>query len=205
MPKRLTDRSGAAYDLPLTAALELLRGDSLTLDRIGQVARLDSAADAEFRATCDSPGDWLHELLARHDPGAQFAEALRKVSGDFAEDLLRGAIRATIAIAQDQRTFLALAAIEAERYQGRTLDKLMGDLTPIATDLLDRLKATNALRPIPDWLIARVLASTLIGFIASESAIPAGLQWAARLMPARLWADGLTDILLYGILEDRNG
>jgi len=201
---RSPDRSGAAFDLPLATAIELLRGDSITLDQIAQAARLDSIAEAAFRVSCDSPADWLRALLARHDPTARFAEALDQAQGEVAEDLLRSSIRAVLATAQTQRDWLALAALEAERYQGGTLNALVGALLPIANALLARLKATNALRPIPDWLIARALSSLLIGFVASESALPAGLQWAARLMPARMWADGLTDILLYGILEDKS-
>ena len=76
-------------------------------------------------------------------------------------------------------------------------------MVPAINKLSDRLKETGAIRPIPEWLIVRVLSSALIGFVVTDSTMPQGLQFMARLMPARVWSDGLADVLLYGILEDK--
>lgn len=187
----------------LDSALTLFRAEpSVSLAQIGQAAQLDPGQTAAFLGQYSSPADWLAVRLQSADPTAEFESALLAVQGDDAAEQFRDAMRRMIALTSRHRAYFELALIEAESYQGGTLSALSGRLLPAAHTLLQQIKAGDELRPLPDWLIARAMLAMLIGFIASERAMPASAQFAARLMPQRLWIDSLTDILLYGLIED---
>ena len=46
------------------------------------------------------------------------------------------------------------------------------------------------------------LIAMLLGFVASEQAMPKLARVAMRLFPQRAWVDGVVDLMLYGVLED---
>ncbi len=186
--------------LPAESALVLFAGQpTVTLDSIARALNLDSTL---LTARYADVGAWLAALLRAQSPKADFDLALRAVSGETADELLRDAMRRLIGTAQRHSAYFELALIEADRYQGGTLATFAAGLLPQANGVFDRIKATGQLRPLPDWMIARAIVSLFIGFIASERAMPQVVRTASRLLPQRAWIDGITDIMLYGLLED---
>ena len=192
--------SRQALVLPPEIALELFVGQPVvTLDAIAQIAKIDLATLSERYPAVSL---WLAAVLHIYDPIAEFSTALQTVNGDAADELLRGAMRRLIETAQRHAAYFELALIEADRYQGSTLMGFGANLLPAANSLLTRIKDTGQLRPLPDWIVARALVSLFIGFIASERIMPQAVRMASRFLPQRAWIDGVTDILLYGLLED---
>ena len=189
--------------LSLEAALVLFRAEpTVTLAQVAHAVDLSGASEPEFSSRYPSTADWLAAFLKHHEPTSAFEAAIAAVKGDDAADLLRDAMRRMIELTSRHMAYFELALIEADVYHGNTLNTLTGRILPAANVLLQRVKETNQLRPLPDWLIARALIALLIGFVASERAMPSGVKFAARLMPQRMWVDSLTDILLYGLIED---
>ena len=192
-----------SFALPLAVVLGLFRADpSLTLSNIAEAARLDGSASLTLSSRYHSPAEWLAALLEVYDPAPDFETAMATVTGEDAPDLLRDAMRQMITLTTRHMAYFELALIEADTYHGGSLNAFTRRMLPAANDLLQKIKETGQLRPLPDWLIARALVALLIGFVASERAMPANAQFAARLMPQRLWIDSLSDILLYGMIED---
>ena len=190
----------ATLALPAASALALFAGQpTVTLEA---VARALGVERETLAARYSDVGLWLAALLRAQSPNADFDSALRAVSGETADELLRDAMRRLIDTAQRHSAYFELALIEADRYQGGTLTRFAAGLLPPANAVFDRIKATGELRPLPDWMIARAIMALFIGFIASERAMPPVVQTASRLLPQRAWIDGITDILLYGLLED---
>jgi hypothetical protein len=189
--------------VPIEAVLTLFRADpSVTIAQIAQIARLQGAAELAFYDRYSAPAEWLAALLKAGDPTVEFENAVAAVEGEDAAEMLRDAMRRMIALTTSHMAYFELALIEADTYHGGTLNAFTGRLLPAANGLLQKIKETNQLRPLPDWMIARALVALLIGFVASERAMPASAQFAARLMPQRMWIDSLSDILLYGLIED---
>ncbi|MHB8624964.1 MAG: hypothetical protein ACYDBJ_02625 [Aggregatilineales bacterium] len=182
------------------AALALFSGQPVvTLESVAQALQVDSALLSDRYSDV---GTWLTALLRAHNPIADFNAALDSVTGEAADELLRDAMRRLIDAAQRNAAYFELALIEADRYQGGTLVAFGAGLLPGANVVFARIKNTGQLRPLPDWIVARALVSLFIGFIASERAMPQVVRTASRLLPQRAWIDGLTDIMLYGLLED---
>lgn len=189
-----------ALTLPLDTALALFVGQpDVTLAAIARTVAIDPDVLSQRYSAVNA---WLAALLRLYDPMADFDKALQTVMGDSADELLRDAMRRLIETAQRHAAYFELALIEADRYQGNTLAGFGAKLLPAATVLFTRIKDTNQLRPLPDWIVARALVSVFIGFIASERAMPPAVRTASRFLPQRAWIDGVTDIMLYGLLED---
>ncbi len=182
------------------AALALFSGQSIvTLENVAHALQVDSAPLADRYADV---GTWLTALLHARNPMTDFDAALHSVTGEAADELLRDAMRRLIDATQRNAAYFELALIEADRYQGGTLMAFGAGLLPGANAVFTRIKDTGQLRPLPDWMVVRALVSLFIGFIASERAMPQVVRTASRLLPQRAWIDGLTDIMLYGLLED---
>ena len=55
--------------------------------------------------------------------------------------------------------------------------------------LFKRLRDTGQLRPVSDLILARTLIAMLLGFVASEQAMPKLARVAMRLFPQRAWVN----------------
>jgi AcrR family transcriptional regulator len=199
-PEKDLGEDRSAFIVPPEAALALFVGQpAVTLDTISRAVQVDVAILTERYPDVNA---WLAAVLRAHDLMPDFINALDMVTGESADELLRDAMRQLVETAQRHASYLELALLEADRYQGNTLTSFGTNLLPAATRLFTRIKDTGALRPLPDWIVARALVSLFIGFLASERAMPQLVRTASRLLPQRAWIDGVTDIMLYGLLED---
>jgi hypothetical protein len=86
--------------------------------------------------------------------------------------------------------------------QGAYLTALFEDLIGDAAGFVNYLSTLPGVRPIPTMILGRALASLLIGFLTSQQLAPESVQRALRLFPQKAWVEGLTDLILNGILEE---
>ncbi len=186
----------------LSAALDVFRKEgygSATIEQIAQQARVDPAT---VKAQYADKGGLFQALLAAHSPLREIEAAFDAVEGESAEDILRDAMRRMIAALQQDSAFLELVAIDVQMNNGSYVAGMSMRLLPKATALFGRLKSTGELRPVSDPILIRTLVAMVMGFMLSDQAIPQVARVALKLFPQRAWVDGMTDLLLYGILED---
>ncbi len=121
---------------------------------------------------------------------------------ETAEDMIRDAMRRVVKVIDQNKAFLELAADDVQANNGASLAAISTRIIPKALALMDRIKATGQLRPVPDVIFARTMVAMLMGFIISEQAMPQMARMAMRMFPQRAWLDGMVDLMLYGVLED---
>jgi AcrR family transcriptional regulator len=186
----------------LQAALDVFRTRGyaeLTPETVAQQANVEpSAVHAQF----PDKNSLLAALIAANTPTHELEAAFDSVVGQSAEDIMRDAMRRLIAIVTDHPVFVDLAVADVLNNDGASLVGLGIKILPKAFGLFKRLRDTGQLRPVSDLILARTLIAMLLGFIASEQALPKIGRVAMRLFPQRAWVDGMVDLMLYGVLED---
>ncbi len=145
----------------------------------------------------------LNALLQRRDPRADLRHALQQLSGATPEDMLRDAVERILQIMELNGQFVGLALMDTQVNQGQYLTNMFQDLTTDAANFMNRLSTMAGVRPISTMMLGRALAAMLIGFMATQQLAPPHAQFALRVFPQKAWVDGMTDILLHGILESR--
>jgi AcrR family transcriptional regulator len=184
------------------AALTVLRKEgygAFTFARVADEAKIDIAA---IQAQFPDKSALYAALIAAYNPSKALHAALDDVTGDTAEDIIRDAMHRLIDVISRHEDFIDLAAIDVQTHNGASLLGMSVQLAPKLLSLLNRLKKTGEIRPVSDLILARTIASMLMGFVVSEQAMPKVARMAMRLFPQRAWLDGMIDLMLYGILED---
>ena len=186
----------------IAAAYDLFReqgyGDT-TLNDLARRARSDlSAVQAEFH----DKNALFNAVLNTYNPLDDLRAALTGANGDSAEEIIREAAHRMIDAAEKHAAFFELIMINPKVNHGGSMLNLSARLLPDALALLKRLKQSGQLRPVSDMILARTLISMVIGFVASERAMPQVGRMAMRLIPQKGWVDGMIDLMLYGVLED---
>lgn len=128
--------------------------------------------------------------------------ALQAIPEAPPDEMLRNAMRQMIAAAHRHEAVLEPLMFEPDAAASGSLNAMSARLIPPAMGFLQRLKATGALRPVSDLILARTLLALFLGMIASERALPQSARMLMRMFPERVWIDGMVDLLLYGVLED---
>jgi AcrR family transcriptional regulator len=186
----------------LASALEVFREQGYAATTLELVAERSKISLPQLQQQYADKDRLLAALLATYSPLPALLAALDDVEGESAEDIIRDAMRKTVKAIQQNEQFLELAAIDLQVNDGNFMANLSMQIMPKALAMLERLKATGQLRPVSDLILARTIVSLLMGFVLSERAMPQIARMALRLFPQRAWLDGMTDLLLYGILED---
>lgn len=189
-------------DLLLDSALTVFRERGYADTTLEQVARQAGVSLAMAEVFFADKDQLLNALLDANSPLSDMEAALDTVEGETADDLLRDAMRRMVKVADQHSAFFELAIIDAQANNGSYLGAFSAKLFPKASDLLKRIKATGALRPVSDIIIGRTMVALLMGFLISERAVPQIARVAMRMYPQRAWLDGMIDLLLYGVLED---
>jgi AcrR family transcriptional regulator len=189
-------------DALLAAALDVFRERGYTETTLDLVARRAQVDLDSVRARFASTDQLLSALLRAYSPLPDMEAALDSVAGESAEELLRDALHRLVKVTQQHAAFFELALLDAQVNRGAFLGNLNAQIFPKAMALLEKMKATGQLRPVPDVILGRTLVSLLLGFVLSERAMPQIARLATRLVPQRAWLDGMIDLLLYGMLED---
>jgi AcrR family transcriptional regulator len=186
----------------LQAALDVFRTRGyadLTPEAVARQANVEPGA---VRAQFPDKNSLFSALIAANTPTNALEAALDSVEGQAADEILRDAMRRLIQVITDNPVFIDLAAADVLNNDGGSLVGLGMRLLPKAFGLFKRLRDTGQLRPVSDLILARTLTAMLLGFVASEQAMPKVARVAMRLFPQRAWVDGMVDLMLYGVLED---
>jgi hypothetical protein len=131
-----------------------------------------------------------------------FEAALKAVPDAAADEMLRDAMRRLVDVSHRHEMLLERLMLDPQFANSSAMVLMMTRLLTSANELLSRVKATGQLRPLSDMIVARTLVAFLMGFIASERAMPQLARVAMRLFPQRAWIDGMTDVMIFGLLED---
>jgi TetR/AcrR family transcriptional repressor of mexJK operon len=186
----------------LEAAFALFRRDGYaktTLDAVAASAGVPaSAVIDEYR---DKAG-LLTAVLRAFSPHEELRTALSAIEGETAEDLIRDSAHRVVKVVQKHAAYFELATLDMQLNGGGALAALVPAVLPQTFALMNRLNATGHLRPVATPVLARTFVAMLIGFIASEKAMPGAAQFVMRLFTTKTWLDSMVDLLLYGVLED---
>lgn len=131
-----------------------------------------------------------------------FEAALKAVPDAAADEMLRDAMRRLVDVSHRHESVLERLMLDPQFSNSSAMLLMTTRLLSSANELLSRVKATGQLRPLSDMIVARTLIAFLMGFIASERAMPQLARVAMRLFPQRAWIDGMTDVMIFGLLED---
>jgi len=142
------------------------------------------------------------ERIALENAIIDFEAALAAVPDAAADEMLRDAMRRLVDVAHRHESVLERIMLDPQVANSSAMMLMSTRLLSSASALLSRVKATGQLRPLSDMIVARTLIAFLMGFVASERAMPQIARVAMRLFPQRAWIDGMTDVMLYGLLED---
>lgn len=186
----------------ITAAYDLFREQGYGDVTLEDLARRTKSDLSDVRAQFHDKFALFEAVMDANSPLNDLRAALTDGVGDSAEDILRETAHRMIGAAEKHAAFFELAMVNPKFNHGTVLLNLSARLVPDALSLLRRLKRTGQLRPVSDMILARTLISMVIGFVASERAMPQVGRMAMRLIPQRGWLDGMIDLMLYGLLED---
>jgi AcrR family transcriptional regulator len=188
----------------LDAALLVFREVGFTGATLELIARQANVSIESLRSSYSDKAAIFSALITTHSPIEELKQAIDMVEGDTAEDIVRDAMRRMVSLLDKHQPFVDLAAMDVQSNNGAVTANFSMQILPHAMRLLERLKATGELRPVSDMILARTFAAMLIGFIASERAMPQMARFAIRFFPQKAWLDGTVDLMLYGILEDKS-
>lgn len=172
---------------------------AVTLDQVAAGAGVAvSALNRQYR----DKATLLTAALKANAPIEPLKAVLLDASAPDAETLVRDATHAMVKAVSEHQGYFDLAVIDNQLNNGSALQALTMALLPAALSFLNKVTATKQLRPMPTPVLARTFIAMLIGFIASERAMPAMVEVLMRAFPRKGWLDAMVDLLLYGILED---
>jgi AcrR family transcriptional regulator len=146
--------------------------------------------DAIFEALIaeSSPYDHILSLLE-----AQLDEA------HTAPEFVQSALIAVLGIMPDYYDFIQLAQIDMREFEGRNVSHLLRDkFFPRVMAIVQRLQALPGLKPLDPYVVLRMMASLVIGYIITERLGPADIL---RRREHKQFAEQFADALLYGIAE----
>jgi AcrR family transcriptional regulator len=186
----------------LAAAQALFITQGYDLVSVNEIAEKSGVPLPALQSLFTSKKDMLHELLEHHDPSEELRAVFRQLPNSSPEDLLRTSLHGLFAVLEAHRSFGQLAMIDAQVNHGAYLTALFDDLIGDAAGFVNYLSTLPGVRPISTVMLGRALASLLIGFLATQQLAPESAQMALRLFPHKAWVEGLTDLILNGILEE---
>ncbi|MBX3065045.1 MAG: TetR/AcrR family transcriptional regulator [Anaerolineae bacterium] len=186
----------------LDAAFALFSAQGYQQVTMKQIAAKAGSSVAEIQQQYADKPQLLTAALRANAPQQQIRDAVASIEGDNAEAILRDATQRMVKVVQQHLKFFELASLDMQLNGSNVLASLLPSLLPDLMKLLERLKATDELRPVPPPLLARMFVAVLIGYIITEQTMPQIVQVAMKFFPQKAWLDGMTDLLLYGVLED---
>lgn len=189
-------------DALLAAAREVLREQGYAALTFSAVAVQARTTPESVEAAFGTRDRLFNDLLRAYSPLPDLEAALDSVAGDSVDELLRDAMRRMVAAADKHADILELAVLDAQVNNGAFLASISAAIFPKAKALLNRIETLGGLRPVSDAVLGRAFVALWIGFIVSERALPGIARLIARLLPQKVWLDGMMDLLLYGVLED---
>jgi AcrR family transcriptional regulator len=146
--------------------------------------------DAIFEALIaeSSPYDHILSLLE-----AQLDEA------HTGPEFVQSALTAVLGIMPHYYDFIQLAQIDMREFEGRNVSHLLREMFfPRVLVIIQRLQALPGLKSLDPYVVLRMMASLVIGYIITERLGPADIL---RRREHKQFAEQFADALLYGIAE----
>jgi AcrR family transcriptional regulator len=114
-------------------------------------------------------------------------------------DFVRSALKTILAVVPEYYDFIQLAQIDMREFEGRHVTHLLRDaFLPRVLATIQRLQALPGLKPLDPFVVLRLMASLVLGYIITERLGPPDVL---RHLDHADFADQFADALLYGIAE----
>lgn len=186
----------------LVAAEKLFTARGYHAVMMADVAREANIALPAVQTHFADKASLLAALMDQYSPQQELRTALLQLSSDTPQDMLRGAMQRFIEIFGARANFAKLAIIDIQVNQGAYIEAMFRDIASDAASFINRLSTMPGVRPVSSIMLARTLAALVIGFVVTQQLAPENAQFTMRVMPTKAWVDGISDILLHGILDD---
>jgi AcrR family transcriptional regulator len=144
--------------------------------------------DAIFEALIaeSSPYDHILSLLE-----------VRLDNAQTAPEFVQSALIAVLGIMPDYYDFIQLAQIDMREFEGRNVSHLLREMFfPRVLVIIQRLQALPGLKSLDPYVVLRMMASLVIGYIITERLGPVDIL---RRFEHERFGEQFADALLYGI------
>ncbi|MHB8625646.1 MAG: TetR/AcrR family transcriptional regulator [Aggregatilineales bacterium] len=140
-------------------------------------------------------------LIAEHNPADELLAVLESSRGDTAPEMIRNILRKALPIIVKHYEFVELAQIDWREFQGKNLLQLMrsGLLLRILSQI-DRIQRLPGLKPIEPFVLARLMASHILGYLFTWRLGPPPI---IVQLTENQWIETYIEALLHGIGADR--
>jgi AcrR family transcriptional regulator len=116
-----------------------------------------------------------------------------------APDFILPALRAVLVLMPEYYDFIQLAQIDMREFEGRYVTHLLRDtFFPRILAIIQRLQTLPGLKPLNVYVVLRMVASLVIGYMITERLGPAEIL---RQFAPEDFADQFAAVLLYGIAD----
>jgi hypothetical protein len=90
--------------------------------------------------------------------------------------------------------------IDLREFEGRTVAPVLRDhVLPQIFPLVERLKSLPGLKPVEEFVLMRLFASLVIGFITTERLVETDTLPIFGLLSREEWASRIANAVIYGI------
>ncbi len=141
-------------------------------------------------------------LFAERNPYEELVNLLEANHGDTAAAFIRNGLSQVMPLMARHFSFVELVEIDIREFGGENLRREMSSILPRAFMVAQRVSALPGMRPIESLALIRLLASTVIGFIATESL-------AAKLLGGQYsqaeWVEKYVSMVIHGLVEPDDG
>jgi AcrR family transcriptional regulator len=138
-------------------------------------------------------------LIAESSPYDQILSLLeaRLDEAHSGPEFVQSALVAVLGIMPNYYDFIQLAQIDMREFEGRNVSHLLRDkFFPRVMVIVECLQALPGLKPVDPYVVLRMMASLVIGYILTERIGPAEIL---RRREHAHFAEQFADALLYGI------
>ncbi len=114
-------------------------------------------------------------------------------------DFVLSALITVLGIVPDYYDFIQLAQIDMREFEGRYISRLLREkFFPRVMAVIQRLQALPGLKPLDPYVVLRMMASLVIGYLITERIGPAEIL---RRLEHERFGEQFATALLYGIAE----
>jgi AcrR family transcriptional regulator len=114
-------------------------------------------------------------------------------------EFVQSALMAVLGIMPDYYDFIQLAQIDMREFEGQNVSHLLQDVFfPRVMVIIQRLQVLPGLKPLDPYVVLRMMASLVIGYIITERIGP---EEVLRRSEHELFGEQFATALLYGIAD----
>jgi AcrR family transcriptional regulator len=142
-------------------------------------------------------------LIHERNPYGGILNALEAGQGDTAPEYIHNVLTTILQFMVHHYDFVELAQIDLRELEGQTIKQvLQEEMMPRIVAVIARVQTLPGLRPVEGFLLMRLFASVVIGFITTERLISAEIfEPLSHYWSRETWAEKIANAILYGIAE----